>query len=42
MFDQVLDLVALVCVLGAAGFSVAAGIGLLMMVGERDRIELAD
>ncbi|MBC9935087.1 MULTISPECIES: monovalent cation/H(+) antiporter subunit G [unclassified Leucobacter] len=41
MFDQVLDLVALVCVLGAAGFSVAAGIGLLRFPDALSRLHAA-
>lgn len=41
MFEQVLDLFVLLCVLGASGFSVAAGIGLLRFPDAMSRLHAA-
>ncbi len=41
MFDLLIDLAAVLCALGAAGFSVAAGIGLLRFTDAFSRLHAA-
>ncbi len=41
MFDLILDIVAMLCVIAAAGFSVAAGIGLLRFPDALSRLHAA-
>ncbi|MBO1902032.1 monovalent cation/H(+) antiporter subunit G [Leucobacter weissii] len=41
MLDQILDTVSLVCVLGATGFSIAAGVGLLRFPDALSRLHAA-
>lgn len=41
VFERILDMLALVCVLGAAAFSVAAGIGLLRFPDALSRLHAA-
>lgn len=41
MFDVILDIAAMVCVIAAAGFSVAAGVGLLRFPDALSRLHAA-